>query len=301
MEEKFKSGFITIVGRPNAGKSTFINQVLKQKIAIVSDKPQTTRNKIQAVYTTSDAQIIFIDTPGVHKPKHKLGEFMNKVALNAMKQVDIVLFMIDGSESLSTGNRFIMETFKHTNQPVFLIINKIDIMKKENILATMDEYQKEFEFAEIIPISALTNNNVDHLVDTLKKYLPVGPQYYPSDIITDHPEKFVISELIREKVLIKTREEIPHSVAVVIDEVKKRDDAEVIDVFATIIIERDSQKRIIIGKGGQMLKDVGTLARRDIQNLLGSKVYLELWVKVVEDWRNKRSSLHDFGYRENDY
>jgi GTPase len=301
MQQKFKSGFITIVGRPNAGKSTFMNQVLKQKIAIVSDKPQTTRNKIQGVYTTDDAQMIFIDTPGIHKPKHKLGEFMNDIAISAMNQVDVVMFMVNGAEELSTGNRFIIDTFRNIKQPVFLIINKIDLITREQLLQQIDAYRQEFDFKEIIPISALKGSNVDELLSTLRKYLEEGPQYYPSDQITDHPERFIISELVREKVLIKTREEIPHSVAVVIDQIQKRDDAEVIDVMATIVVERDSQKGILIGKGGGMLKDIGTMARKDIQNLLGSKVFLELWVKVVKDWRNRKSYLSDFGYKDNEY
>ncbi len=297
--EQFKSGFITIIGRPNAGKSTFINQILKQKIAIISDKPQTTRNKIQGIYNANDAQMVFIDTPGVHKPQHKLGEIMNEVALHALHEVDVILFMISGNESLSTGNRYIMDHLKNLKTPVFLIINKIDLMSKESILKTMDLYQNEMNFAEIVPISALNNNNVDHLIKVIKSYLQAGPRYYPDDVVTDHPEQFIISELIREKVLQKTREEIPHSVAVVIDDIKKREDSEVIDVMATIVIERQSQKRIIIGKGGSMLKEVGSLARLDIQNLLGSKVYLELWVKVIENWRNRSHLLNEMGYKEN--
>lgn len=301
MDKTFKSGFITIIGRPNAGKSTFLNQILKQKIAIISDKPQTTRNKIQGIYNTTGAQMVFIDTPGVHKPKHKLGEVLNQIALNALREVDITLFMISGNESLSSGNRYIMEHLKNLKQPVFLIINKIDLMTKEEIFKSIDLYQKEFDFKEIIPISALNNDNVNHLLELIEKYLPNGPQYYPIDAVTDHPERFIIGELIREKVLMKTREEIPHSVAVVIDQIKKAENGNVIDVLATIIVERPSQKGILIGKGGSMLKDIGTLARKDIQNLLGSKVYLELWVKVIKDWRNRKHLLNEFGYKENDY
>ncbi len=300
MDKAFKSGFITIVGRPNAGKSTFVNQVLKQKIAIISDKPQTTRNQIQGVYNTPDCQMIFIDTPGIHKPQHELGKILNQVAFNALHEVDVILFMVSGNESLSTGNRFVMEHLRDVKTPVFLIINKIDLMKKDEIFLTIDSYQKEFNFAEIIPISALKGENVDYTLDLIKKYLPEGPQYYPLDTITDHPEKFIISELIREKVLHKTREEVPHSVAVVIDDLKKRENSHVIDVLATIIVERPSQKGILIGKGGTMLKDIGTLARRDIENLLGSKVFLELWVKVIENWRNKPHLLYELGYKEND-
>lgn len=295
---KFKSGFITIVGRPNAGKSTLINNVLKQKITITSDKPQTTRNRIQAIYTTDDAQMIFIDTPGIHKPKSKLGEYMNTVAYDAVKQVDAILFIASGLEEFGGGNKFILDKLQGTKTPVFLIINKIDRMKKEDILQLIERYKDEFPFTEIIPISALTGDGVDLLIHTLTKYLPEGPKYYPEDTITDHPEKFIISELIREKVLIHTREEVPHSVAVGIEEMKKREDANVIDILATIIVERDSQKRILIGKGGSMMKTIGIQARRDIENLLGSKIYLELFVKVVKDWRNKQRILIEYGYNE---
>lgn len=298
---QYKSGFITIVGRPNAGKSTLINQVLKQKIAIISDKPQTTRNRIQAVYTTDEAQMIFIDTPGIHKPQHKLGEFMNKVATGTLNQVDIILFMVSGNESHGTGNQYIIDLLKTTNTPVILLINKIDLLEKAEVIKLMDEYRQIYDFAEIIPISALTGDGVDRLIKVLTDYLPEGPQYYPEGMITDHPERFVISELIREKVLYNTREEVPHSVAVIVDQIEKREDSHIIDVLATIVVERDSQKRILIGKGGQMLKTIGSMARQDIQNLLGSKVYLELWVKVVKDWRNKRSTLVDYGYSEKNY
>lgn len=298
---QYKSGFITIVGRPNAGKSTLINQVLKQKIAIISDKPQTTRNRIQAVYTTDEAQMIFIDTPGIHKPQHKLGEFMNKVATGTLNQVDIILFMVSGNESHGTGNQYIIDLLKTTNTPVILLINKIDLLEKAEVIKLMDEYRQIYDFAEIIPISALTGDGVDRLIKVLTDYLPEGPQYYPEGMLTDHPERFVISELIREKVLYNTREEVPHSVAVIVDQIEKREDSHIIDVLATIVVERDSQKRILIGKGGQMLKTIGSMARQDIQNLLGSKVYLELWVKVVKDWRNKRSTLVDYGYSEKNY
>lgn len=299
--DSFKSGFITLIGRPNAGKSTLINQVLKQKIAIISDKVQTTRNKILGIYNEKDCQMIFIDTPGIHKPHHELGKVLNKIALNTLKEVDLTLFLISGNEPLSTGNRFIIEHLQNIKTPVFLVINKIDLMTKEEIYKTIDTYQKEFSFSEIIPISALQNQNVDRLLSLIKDYLQEGPAYYPSDYITDHPERFIIGELIREKVLLKTREEVPHSVAVVIDSIGKQPNRNVVDVMATIIVERQSQKGILIGKGGQMLKEIGRLARLDIQNLLGSKIYLELWVKVIENWRNRPSILNEFGYRENEY
>lgn len=300
-EQQFKSGFISIIGRPNVGKSTFINRVIGQKIAIMSDKPQTTRNKVQGVLTTNEAQFIFIDTPGIHKPKHKLGDFMMKVAQNTLKEVDVILFMVNAEEGYGRGEEFILEKFQNINTPIFLIINKIDQIHPDDLLSVIDTYKEKFEFAEIVPISALEGNNVDRLLDIIKKYLPQGPQYYPADQITDHPERFIITELIREKALHLTREEVPHSLAVVMDKMERKNDKDMIHVMATIIVERDSQKGIIIGKQGKMLKEIGKRARADIENLLGSKVFLELWVKVQKDWRNKASQLRDFGFREDEY
>ncbi|WP_033828385.1 GTPase Era [Bacillus andreraoultii] len=299
-EHQYKSGFITIIGRPNVGKSTFINQVIGQKIAIMSDKAQTTRNKIQGVLTTNDAQMIFIDTPGIHKPKHRLGEFMIKVATNTLNEVDIVLYMVNASESFGRGEEFILEKLQSVKTNVFLIINKIDLIHPDELITIIDQYKDKYPFAEIVPISALQGNNVDRLLDTIKNYLPEGPQYYPSDQITDHPERFIISELIREKVLHLTREEIPHSVAVIIEKIETRKNG-TLHIMAAIIVERDSQKGIIIGKQGSMLKEIGKRARVDIENLLGSKVFLELWVKVQKDWRNKATVLREFGYREDEY
>ena len=296
----YKSGFVSIIGRPNVGKSTFLNRIIGQKIAIMSDKPQTTRNKIQGVYTENDAQVIFIDTPGIHKPKHKLGDFMVKMAQTTLKEVDIVLFMVNAVEGFGRGEEFIIEKFKETKQPVFLVINKIDQLHPEQLLELIDQYRKLHEFAEIVPISALDGNNVDALIGTIKKYLPEGPQYYPENQVTDHPERFIIAELIREKVLHLTREEVPHSVAVVIDAIQKREGGAVY-INATIVVERASQKGIIIGKQGKMLKEVGKRARFDIEALLGSKVFLEVWVKVQKDWRNKMSQLRDLGFREDEY
>lgn len=296
----YKSGFVSIIGRPNVGKSTFLNRVIGQKIAIMSDKPQTTRNKIQGVYTTESAQIIFIDTPGIHKPKHKLGDFMMKVAHNTLKEVDLILFMINAEERLGRGDEFIMERLKETDTPVFLVINKIDRVHPDDLLPLIDQYRERFDFQEIVPISALQGNNVEALLDQIQSYLPEGPQYYPSDQVTDHPERFIISELVREKVLQLTREEVPHSVAVAIDSIERRENKAVY-VAATIVVERDSQKGIIIGKQGKMLKEIGKRARVDIENLLGSKVFLELWVKVQKDWRNRLSQLRDFGFREDEY
>ena len=296
----YKSGFVSIIGRPNVGKSTFLNRIIGQKIAIMSDKPQTTRNKIQGVYTENDAQVIFIDTPGIHKPKHKLGDFMVKMAQTTLKEVDIVLFMVNAVEGFGRGEEFIIEKLKETKQPVFLVINKIDQVHPEQLLELIDQYRKLHEFAEIVPISALDGNNVDALIGTIKKYLPEGPQYYPDNQVTDHPERFIIAELIREKVLHLTREEVPHSVAVVIDAIQKREGGAVY-INATIVVERASQKGIIIGKQGKMLKEVGKRARFDIEALLGSKVFLEVWVKVQKDWRNKMSQLRDLGFREDEY
>ncbi|MED4353506.1 GTPase Era [Schinkia azotoformans] len=299
--ENYKSGFVSIIGRPNVGKSTFLNKVIGQKIAIMSDKPQTTRNKIQGVYTTDHSQIIFIDTPGIHKPKHKLGDFMMKVAQNTLNEVDLILFMINAVEGFGKGDQFIIERLKQTNRPVFLVINKIDQVHPDELITLIDQYKEMYPFKEIIPISALEGNNVTTLLEQIEKYMPNGPQYYPADQVTDHPERFIITELIREKVLHLTREEIPHSIAVVMDSLERRGDGNTVYIAATIIVERDSQKGIVIGKQGKMLKEVGRLARIDIEALLGSKVFLELWVKVQKDWRNRLNQLRDFGFREDEY
>ncbi|UFT97811.1 GTPase Era [Radiobacillus kanasensis] len=301
MENNFKSGFITIIGRPNVGKSTFMNHVIGQKIAIMSDKPQTTRNTIQGVYTEKEAQIVFIDTPGIHKPKHKLGDFMVKVAENTLNEVDAVLFMINAEEGYGKGDQYILDLLQRVNNPVFLIINKIDKVHPDQLLPLIDEYKDKYSFKEIIPISALDGNNVDHLLQVVKSYLPEGPKYYPDDQVTDHPERFIISELIREKALQLTREEIPHSVAVVIENIEERANSGSVFIQATIVTERKSQKGILIGKQGSMLKDIGKMARKDIEALLGTKIFLELWVKVEKDWRNRPSHLHEYGFRKDEY
>ncbi|ASA95429.1 MULTISPECIES: GTPase Era [Anoxybacillus] len=301
IQEGYKSGFVAIIGRPNVGKSTFLNRVIGQKIAIMSDKPQTTRNKIQGVYTTDDAQIIFIDTPGIHKPKHKLGDFMVKVAQSALQEVDLILFMVNAVEGIGRGDEFIIERLKQVQTPVFLVINKIDEVHPDDLLPLIEQYRSLHSFAEVIPISALQGNNVETLLQQIKNYLPEGPQYYPAHQVTDHPERFIIAEFIREKALHLTREEVPHSIAVVIDSIERRENSDTVYVAATIIVERDSQKGIIIGKRGQMLKEIGQRARADIEALLGSKVFLELWVKVQKDWRNKMAHLRDLGYREDEY
>ncbi|RSK27884.1 GTPase Era [Bacillus sp. HMF5848] len=298
--QKYKSGFVSIIGRPNVGKSTFLNQVIGQKIAIMSDKPQTTRNKIQGVYTENDAQVIFIDTPGIHKPKHKLGDFMVKLAETSLREVDIILFMINAVEGFGKGDEFIIERLKNVKTPIFLVINKIDQIHPDQLLPIIKQYMEKYPFAEVVPISALEGHNVETLLSTIKKTLPEGPQYYPADQVTDHPERFVIAEFIREKALHLTHEEIPHSLAVVLEKIETRESGQIY-VAATIIVERSSQKGIIIGKQGSMLKEIGKRARKDIQALLGSNVYLELWVKVQKDWRNKMTQLRDYGYRTDEY
>lgn len=300
-QQGYKSGFISIIGRPNVGKSTFLNRVVGQKIAIMSDKPQTTRNKVQGVLTQEDSQLIFIDTPGIHKPKHRLGDFMMKVAQNTLKEVDLVLFMVNAEEGFGRGEEFIIEKLQSVRTPVFLIINKIDLIHPDKLLNIIEGYKEKYAFKEIVPISALEGNNVERLLEAIKAYLPEGPQYYPADQVTDHPERFIVSELIREKALHLTREEIPHSLAVLIEKMERKQENDTVHVMATIIVERDSQKGIVIGKQGSMLKEIGKRARLDIENLLGTKVFLELWVKVQKDWRNRASHLRDYGFRDDEY
>lgn len=297
---EYRSGFVAIVGRPNVGKSTLLNRIVGQKVAIMSDVAQTTRNKIQGIYTTNEAQIVFIDTPGIHKPQTKLGDFMVQSAMSSLGEVDAVLFMVNATQRRGAGDNFIIERLKKISKPVYLVINKIDQIHPDDVLEVIDQYKDAMNFKEIIPVSALQGNNVEHLLTVLTDQLPLGPQYYPSDQVTDHPERFIIAELIREKILQVTREEIPHSVAVDIENVERADDG-TIHVEATIIVERSSQKGIVIGKGGKMLKEIGTRARKDIELLLGDKVYLKLWVKVVQRWRDKQASLQNFGYRKDNY
>lgn len=294
--KKFKSGFVAIIGRPNVGKSTLMNHLIGQKIAIMSDKPQTTRNKIHGVYTTNDTQIVFLDTPGIHKPQSKLGNYMMQTAESALKEVEAALFLIDAAEGLGGGDRFIIEQLKKVKTPVFLVMNKIDKVEPEQLLPMIAQYNELYEFAEIVPISALKGNNVDTLLEQISRYLPEGPQYYPADQITDHPEQFVCSELIREKILHMTREEIPHSIAVTIEDMRVKENG-VVYIGAVIFVERDSQKGIIIGKKGELLKEVGKQARKDIEALLGSRIFLELWVKVKKDWRNQERVLKDLGFK----
>jgi len=296
MKQPYKSGFVAIIGRPNVGKSTLLNQVIGQKIAIMSDKPQTTRNKIHGVYTTDNAQIVFLDTPGIHKPTSKLGNYMMKVAESTLGEVDAILFLVDVVEGIGGGDRYIIEQLKKVKTPVILVLNKIDQVHPEALLPIIVQYKDLYEFAEIVPISAIQGSNVNTLLEQTVKYLEEGPQYYPADQVTDHPEQFVCAELVREKILHLTREEIPHSIAVAIEDMKLQDNG-VVHISAIIYVERDSQKGIIIGKQGALLKEVGRLARKDIETLLGSKTFLELWVKVKKDWRNQERVLRDLGFR----
>lgn len=297
-KQKFKSGFVAIVGRPNVGKSTLLNQVMGQKIAIMSNKPQTTRNKIRAVHTSEKGQVIFIDTPGIHKPKSKLGNFMVTTAENALNEVDLVLFVIDATEKRGAGDDYIMERLKQVKTPVFLVINKIDQVHPEALLPIIDEYRQLHAFTQIVPISALEGNNTSALVDAIYDEMDEGPMYYPADQVTDHPERFVVAELIREKVLHLTREEVPHSIAVTVEEMKRGDDGKTLYIYAAIYVERDSQKGILIGKRGEMLKEIGRRARMDMERLLGDKIFLEIWVKVKKDWRNQERMLRNFGFYE---
>ena len=295
--EHFKSGFVAVVGRPNVGKSTMINALIGDKIVIVSDKAQTTRNRIICVYTDEEKQIVFMDTPGVHKPKHKLGEFMVDAAIESLKETEAVLFVVAGNEKRGPGDNFIIEQLKRVKVPVFLVVNKIDTLQKEQVLEAIVSYQDAYPFAGVIPISAKNKENLSELLNVLGKYLPEGPQYFPEDMITDQPERLLISDIVREKILLSTRDEIPHAIAVDVDEMKTRDDGTTY-IRATIYCERDSQKGIIIGNKGALLRKIGAEARMDIQKLLATKVYLDLWVKVKKDWRNKSGMLSELGYKK---
>jgi GTP-binding protein Era len=293
------SGFVAIIGRPNVGKSTFMNRILGEKIAIMSPKAQTTRNKINGIYTTPDAQIVFVDTPGIHKPKNELDTYMDKAALSTLNQVDAILFMVEADEEKGPGDGYIMRQLAEVKKPVYLIINKIDLVKPDDLLPLIESYQHDYAFAQVFPISATMGNNVDELLTALTDALPVGPQYYPEDQLTDHPEYFVVGELIREKILELTRDEVPHAVAVQVERMKDREGGK-LQIEAYIIVERDSQKGIIIGRGGQMLKQIGIRARHDIENLLGDKVNLKLWVRVQKNWRDNNAYLKSLGYNTKD-
>lgn len=293
----YKSGFISIIGRPNVGKSTLLNQVIGEKISIISDKPQTTRNKIQLVYTGEDFQIVFLDTPGIQMPKNKLGEYMLKISRSTLEEVDIVTFMVDDSMEIGSLDQYILDTLKDISTPIVLVINKTDKLNKEDLALLIQKYDDMDLFEEIIPISALNNDNVDRYIEVVKGIIPEGPQYFPEDMITDQPERFIISEIIREKALMNLEEEVPHGIYVGVDAVKTREDKDLIDVFANIYCEKESHKGIVIGKNGRMLKEIGKTAREDIEKLLGSKINLQLWVKVEKNWREKDSKVKYFGYR----
>lgn len=293
----FKSGFVTIIGRPNVGKSTLLNRIIGEKISIISDKPQTTRNKIQMVYTEDNYQIVFLDTPGMQNPRNKLGEYMLKVSKSTLEEVDIVTFMVDDSLEIGPMDNMIIEDLKKISTPIVLLINKIDKLENDQLLRLIDNYRSLELFEDIIPISALNNENIYKYIEVLKDKLPEGPQYFPADMITDQPERFIIAEIIREKALLNLDEEVPHGIFVDIEGIKKREDKDIIDVYANVYCEKDSHKGIVIGKGGAMLRQIGSSAREEIEALLGSKVNLQLWVKVEKNWREKESKVRYFGYK----
>lgn len=312
-DKKLKSGFVTLIGRPNVGKSTLMNHLIGQKIAITSSKPQTTRNRIQTVYTDARGQVIFLDTPGIHKAKNKLGEYMVNIAERTMSEVDLVLWLVEPSTFIGAGEQHIAEQLSRVKTPIFLVINKIDTVKKEEILTFIAAYKDICDFKEIIPVSALKGENTNVLMDTIFRYLPEGPQYYDEDTITDQPERQIVAELIREKALRLLGDEIPHGIAVTIERMKERPQSQtygnqskdaygngMIDIDATIVCERDSHKGMIIGKGGSKLKQIGTQARKEIENLLDCKVNLQLWVKVKKDWRDSDILMKNYGYNQND-
>lgn len=289
-----KSGFVSLVGRPNVGKSTLLNSIVGHKVAITSNKPQTTRNIIDGIYNDSEAQIIFVDTPGIHKPTHKLGKVLNRQAYYSIDDVDIILFLVDGSESLGPGDKYVLERLKTVNKPVILVINKVDKISKEKILLKIDEYKDLYDFKEIIPLSALKKDNIETVVKVLKKYLKDNIKYYDEDTYTNSSEQFMTAEIIREKVFRTTEEEVPHSVTCVVEKMEFSKNS--VNVIASIIVDRDSLKRIIIGKQGSKIKEIGTSAREDIEALLGKKVYLDLYVRCIKKWRDREKYLQEFGY-----
>ncbi len=298
MEEKqpFKSGFVAVVGRPNVGKSTLINYLIKQKVSIVSDKAQTTRNRILCIHTDDTCQIVFLDTPGIHKPKHKLGQFMDEAAYQSLRDIDAILFLVSGNERKGPGDMFVLDKIKDAAVPVFLIINKIDVMSKEELVRKIVEFNALHPFEQVIPVSAKTGENVGAVMEELRNILPEGPKYFPDDMITDQPERILAAEIVREKLFCCTRDEIPHAIAVFVEEMKPRG-RHTVYIRATVYVERESQKRIVIGKNGSVLKEVGAQARQEIENLLGSQVFLDIWVKVKRDWRNKAAALSELGYK----
>ena len=298
MKENFKSGFVAIIGRPNVGKSTLMNHLIGQKIAITSKKPQTTRNKIQTVYTCEDGQIIFLDTPGIHKAKNKLGEYMVNVAEQTLKDVDVILWLVEPTTYIGAGEKHIAEQLQKTSLPVILVINKVDTVKKEDILQVIDNYRKLYDFAEIIPSSALRGQNTKDIVNSRFKYMPYGPMFYDEDTVTDQPQRQIVAEIIREKALHALDEEIPHGIAVTIEKMRERKGQHIVDIEATIICERDSHKGIIIGKQGSMLKKIGSNARFEIEKMLEERVNLKIWVKVKKDWRDSDTLMKNFGYNK---
>lgn len=301
LQAEYKSGFVTLIGRPNVGKSTLMNRIIGQKIAITSNKPQTTRNRIQTVFTDERGQIIFLDTPGIHKAKNKLGEYMVNVAERTVNEVDLVMWLVEPTTFVGAGERHIAEQLKKSHTPVILVINKIDTVKKEELLAVIDTYQKIYDFAEIVPVSALKGENAGHLVEIIFSYLSEGPQFYDEDTITDQPERQIVAELIREKALRLLNDEIPHGIAVSIERMRERKKGNIMDIEATIVCERDSHKGIIIGKKGSMLKQIGSKARIEIENLLDIRVNLQLWVKVKKDWRDSDFLLKNYGFQDKDF
>lgn len=298
MADNYKSGFVAIIGRPNVGKSTLMNRLIGQKIAITSNKAQTTRNRIQTVYTDDEAQLVFLDTPGINKAKNKLGEYMMNVAHGTLSEVDVVMWIVEPTTFIGAGERHIIETLDKVTTPVILVINKTDSVEEQAIFDAINTYKEVYNFEAIVPVSALKGKNTDELIKTLKKLLPYGPQFYDEDTVTDQPERQIVSELIREQALRMLDKEIPHGIAVVIDRMKERPDGRLIDIDATIICERDSHKGIIIGKQGAMLKKIGTKARVSMENLLDTKVNLKLWVKVKKDWRDSDTLIKNYGYRD---
>ncbi|WP_329385344.1 GTPase Era [Anaerofustis butyriciformans] len=300
MNNNYKSGFISIIGRTNVGKSTLLNTLIGQKISIISNRPQTTRNNIRCIRTTNTSQMVFIDTPGFHKPKSKLSDYMVEVAGESFKEVDLILFLVEEDLNIGRGDEFLLEKLKNEKTPVVLVINKIDKIKKEDILVKIKLYEQYDFIKDIVPISAFKGENIDTLVEIIEKYLPYGPMYFPEDMVTDRSERFVVSELIREKILRSLKEEIPHGTAVEVMQMKKRNDKEIYDIEANIYTERENHKRIIIGKGGNMLKKIGSESRKEIEQMLDCKVNLKLWVKVKDEWRDKPNILNSLGYNKKD-
>lgn len=298
MNDQYKSGFAALIGRPNVGKSTLMNALIGQKIAITSNKPQTTRNRIQTVYTCEEGQIVFVDTPGIHKSKNRLGDYMVNVAQRSLKEVDVILYLVEPSDFIGPGERHIIDQLRTLPTPVILVINKIDTVKREELLGFIDTYRREMEFAEIVPVSALKSDNLKELIKCIMLYLPCGPAFFDEDTVTDQPERQIVAELIREKALRRLEEEIPHGIAVTIEKMKWR--RNIVEIDATIICEKNSHKGIIIGKQGAMLKKIGTDARRDIENMLEKQVNLQLWVKVKKDWRDSDYLMKNFGYNPKD-